>query len=52
MLAHFNLGRCYAELNRKVEAATEFQKAIDLNRIHPEIDEEIIQEKLYKLFET
>lgn len=52
MLAHFNLGRCYAELNRKVEAATEFQRAIDLNRQTPEIDEELIQEKLYKLFET
>ncbi len=52
MLAHFNLGRCYASLNRKVEAATELQKAIDLNRITNEIDEEIIQEKLYKLFET
>lgn len=52
MLAHFNLGRCYAELNRKVEAAGEFQKAIDLNRTTNEIDEEIIQEKLYELFKA
>ncbi|MCD8024882.1 MAG: tetratricopeptide repeat protein, partial [Candidatus Gastranaerophilales bacterium] len=51
-LAHFNLGRCYAELNRKIEAASEFQKAIDLNRQTNEIDEQVIQEKLYKLFET
>ncbi len=51
-LAHFNLGRCYAMLNRKVEAAREFQCAIDLNRKTKEIDEEIIQEKLYKLFEA
>ena len=52
MLAHFNLGRCYALLNRKVEAAGEFQKAIDINKITNEIDEDIIQEKLYNLFTT
>ena len=52
MLAHFNLGRCYAHLNRKVEAAGEFQKAIDINRNTQEIDEEVIQEKLYNLFTT
>lgn len=51
-LAHFNLGRCYALLNRKVEAATEFQRAIDINETTNEIDEEIIREKLYKLFEA
>lgn len=51
-LAHFNLGRCYQKLNKKIESATEYQKAIDLNRMYPEIDEEIIQEKLYKLFEA
>ena len=52
MLAHFNLGRCYALENKKVEAASEFQKAIDINRHTQEIDEDIIQEKLYNLFTT
>ncbi len=52
MLAHFNIGRCYADINRKVEAASELQKAIDLNRITNEIDEDIIQERLYKLFDA
>ena len=52
MLAHFNLGRCYAFLNKKIEAAGEFQKAIDINRITKELDEEIIQEKLYNLFKA
>ena len=51
-LAHFNLGRCYALLNRKIDAAKEFQSAIDLNKMTNEIDEEIIQEKLFKLFEA
>ena len=52
MLAHFNLGRCYAIRNKKIEAAKEFQCAIDINRETNEIDEEIIQEKLYNLFTT
>lgn len=52
MLAHFNLGRCYAALNQKVEAAGEFQKAIDINKHTNEIDEDIIQAKLYNLFTT
>ncbi len=52
MLAHFNLGRCYEALNKKVEAAREYQRAIDINRETSEIDEELIQEKLYNLFEA
>lgn len=51
-LAHFNLGRCYAKLNRKIDAANEFQRAIDLNKFTNELDEEIIQDKLFELFEA
>ena len=30
-------------------AANEYQSALDLNKLYPEIDEEIIQERLFKL---
>ncbi len=52
MLAHFNLGRCYDMMNLKIEAAKEYQKAIDLNNVTNEIDEAEIQTKLHELFRT
>ena len=52
VLAHFNLGRTYEALDEKVQAANEYQKALDKNLINFEIDEKIITERLYKLFEA
>ncbi len=51
-MAHFNMARCYEAKGDKVLAANEYQSALDLNKLYPEIDEEIIQERLFKLFET
>ncbi len=52
VLAHFNLGRAHDALSEKICAANEYQKALDLNRKSAEMDEEIIQERLFKLFDT
>ncbi len=52
VLAHFNLGRTYEALDKKVQAAGEYQKALDKNALNFEIDENIITERLYKLFEA
>lgn len=51
-MAHFNMARYYEAKGDKVLAANEYQSALDLNKLYPEIDEEIIQERLFKLFET
>lgn len=51
-LAHFNLARSYEAQNKKIEAAKEYQKALDLNNVKKELDSEIIEEKLHKLFEA
>ncbi len=51
-MAHFNMARCYETKGDKVLAANEYQRALDLNKIYPEIDDEIIQDRLFKLFET
>ena len=51
-LAHFNLGRVYEAKNDKIMAASEYQKAIDINKKTFEIDENIVSERLFKLFET
>ena len=51
-MAHFNMARYYESVNDKVPAANEYQYALDLNKLYPEIDDDIIQERLFKLFET
>ncbi len=51
-MAHFNMARCYEAKGDKVLAANEYQSALDLNKLYPEIDDNIIQERLFKLFET
>ncbi len=51
-MAHFNMARCYEMQGDKVLAANEYQAALDLNKLYPEIDDNIIQERLFKLFET
>ncbi len=51
-MAHFNMARYYETKGNKVSAATEYQYALDLNKVYPEIDDEIIEERLFKLFET
>ena len=51
-MAHFNMARYYETKGNKVSAANEYQYALDLNKVYPEIDDEIIEERLFKLFET
>ena len=51
-MAHFNMARYYETKGNKVSAANEYQYALDLNKVYPVIDDEIIEERLFKLFET
>ncbi len=46
-MAHFNMARCYEMQGDKVLAANEYQAALDLNKLYPEIDDNIIQEKAF-----
>ena len=52
VLAHFNLARSHEALNEKIAAAKQYQKALNLNKAKKEIDDELIEQRLYKLFET
>lgn len=51
VLAYFNLGRSLEAQGEKVQAAKTYQKALNLNKDKQEFNDEIIQEKLHKLFE-
>lgn len=51
-MAHFNLARYFEAKSDKVKAAVEYQKALDLNKIYTEIDDDVIEERIYKLFEA
>lgn len=52
VLAHFNLGRAHEALGEKICAANEYQKALDLNSKNVEMDEEIIRERIFRLFDA
>lgn len=52
VLAHFNLARAHEALDEKIVAAKQYQKALNLNKEKPELDQQIIEERLYKLFEA
>lgn len=52
VLANFNLARSHEVLNEKIQAAKQYQKALNLNKIKEELDSEIIEERLHRLFET
>ena len=52
VLAHFNLARCHEMLNEKIAAAKQYQKALNLNQKRNQLDFKIIEDRLYKLFET
>lgn len=52
VLAHFNLARAHEMLNEKIQAAKQYQKSLNLNSVKEELDSRIIEERLYKLFET
>ena len=52
VLAHFNLARSHEILDEKIAAAKEYQKALNINKQTQEFDDKIIEERLYKLFET
>ena len=52
VLAHFNLARSYEATNEKINAAKQYQKALNINKTANELDNKIIEERLYRLFET
>ena len=52
VLAHFNLARSHETLDEKIMAAKQYQKALNINKQTEEFDSKIIEERLYKLFET
>ena len=51
-LAYFNLGRAYAVCGENTTAAKYFQKAMDLNVLSNDLDEDDIMYRLHKLFEV
>ncbi len=52
VLAHFNLARGHEALGEKITAAKQYQKALNINKQTQEFDSKIIEDRLYKLFET
>ncbi len=52
VLAHFNIGRAYEILGQKIDAAKKYQIALNINKINPEVDSQMIEDMLYKLFEA
>ncbi len=52
VLAHFNIGRAYETMGQKIDAAKNYQVALNLNKINPEVDSQMIEDMLFKLFET
>lgn len=51
VLAYFNYGRALEALGRKIDAANKYQTAINLNKIVPEIENELIEKRLWHLFD-
>ena len=49
-LAYYNKGRAYQVFGNKTEAAKYYQLALDLNKLTEELEEEEVQERIYKLF--
>ena len=52
VLAHFNMARSHEAMGEKIAAAKQYQKALNINRQTNELDFKLIEERLYKLFET
>ena len=52
VLAFFNLARAYESMNEKINAAKQYQKALNINKMMNELDNKIIEERLYRLFEA
>ena len=52
VLAHFNLARSHEILNEKITAAKQYQKTLNQKKKKNELDNKIIEERLYKLFEA
>jgi tetratricopeptide (TPR) repeat protein len=51
VLAYFNKGRAHEALGEKIEAANSYQTAINLNQNLNEVSPELIEERLFKLFD-
>ena len=52
VLANFNLARGHEALGENITAAKQYQKALNINKTKNELSQELIQERLYKLFEA
>ena len=52
VLAHFNLARAHEGLGEKIQAAKQYQKALNINKVKEEMDSALIENRLYKLFEA
>ena len=52
VLANFNLARSHEALGEKIMAAKQYQHALNINKTKNELNQELIQERLYKLFEA
>ena len=52
VLAHFNVGRAYEAMGQKIDAAKQYQIALNMNKVNPEVESEMIEQMLYKLFEA
>ena len=52
VLASFNLARAHESLGEKITAAKQYQHALNINKTKNELNQELIQERLYKLFEV
>ena len=52
VLANFNLARSHEALGEKITAAKQYQKALNINKTKNELSQELIQERLYRLFEA
>ena len=52
VLAHFNMARSHEAMGEKIAAAKQYQKALNINRQTNELDFKLIEDRLYKLFET
>ncbi len=51
-LAHYNLGRAQSLMGNKLEAASAYQRAQELNIHTHEIDEVELEDRLFQLFDT
>ena len=52
VLANFNLARAHEMLGEKIKSAKQYQRALNINKTKNELSSQLIEERLYKLFEA